>query len=367
MLKYQLTLTWTGLYTSSRILALVLTLTFACQSLLNAAQARSRFTVTDLGSSVANGLNERGQVVGVSQFFPFGRHAFIYTDGQMEDLGILRVIDSGSYAQAINNHGQVAGTSWNPFETRAFLYSDGLMQDLGILVGDPNQPFQGRPVLTSDATSYAMAINNRSQVVGYSSLTYYFPQQHAFLYSNGVMQDLGTLAGIYGNFSEATGINNRGEIVGVSDTVSGIRHAFFYQDRQMRDIGSLSGQFSQANAINDHGKIVGQFATTGIFPYHAFLYSGGHTQDLGTLGGACSVADSINNRGQIVGYSFTVGTTTEHAFLYDDGKMLDLNNLLDSATGWTLSNATGINDAGLICGNGTFNGQPHAFLLAPVK
>jgi hypothetical protein len=47
--------------------------------------------------------------------------------------------------------------------------------------------------------------------------------------------------------------------------------------------------------------------------------------------------------------------------------MVDLNNLLDPAAGWTLSNATGINDAGQVCGNGTLNGQPHAFLLTRVK
>jgi probable HAF family extracellular repeat protein len=43
--------------------------------------------------------------------------------------------------------------------------------------------------------------------------------------------------------------------------------------------------------------------------------------------------------------------------------MLDLNKLIPSGSGWALSSATGINISGQIVGNGTINGQQHAFLL----
>src|SRR5258708_3511743 len=46
--------------------------------------------------------------------------------------------------------------------------------------------------------------------------------------------------------------------------------------------------------------------------------------------------------------------------------MLDLNSHLDgSGTGWTLSAASGINDAGQIVGYGTHDGVIRAFLLTP--
>ena len=60
----------------------------------------------------------------------------------------------------------------------------------------------------------ALGINDSGQVVGrsYTSSSYPFAT-HAFLYSNGVMTDLGTLGG---TSSEAYGINAGGQVVGGS-------------------------------------------------------------------------------------------------------------------------------------------------------
>jgi len=59
-----------------------------------------------------------------------------------------------------------------------------------------------------------------------------------------------------------------------------------------------------------------------------------------------------------------VGTSGSRAFLWTPyAGMLDLNTLIPPDSGWTLSSATGINLSGQIVGNGTINGQQHAFLL----
>jgi hypothetical protein len=59
--------------------------------------------------------------------------------------------------------------------------------------------------------------------------------------------------------------------------------------------------------------------------------------------------------------------TPLYAFLYSGGQMANLNSLLPPNSGWTLTEAVSINDAGQIVGVGTLNGQDRAFRLTPVR
>ena len=61
---------------------------------------------------------------------------------------------------------------------------------------------------------------------------------HAFLWENGTMIDLGTFGGTHSN---ARGINNYGQIVGDSNTACGARHAFLWENGTMSDLGTLGG------------------------------------------------------------------------------------------------------------------------------
>jgi probable HAF family extracellular repeat protein len=137
----------------------------------------------------------------------------------------------------------------------------------------------------------------------------------------------------------------------------------------MQDLGDLPGgsDYSEALGINDSGQVVGlSVATTGP---RAFLWSSGTgIQDLGDLPGGSdqSAANGINDSGQVVGSSYAA--TGDRAFLWSSGSgMFDLNDYLDaSGSGWTLYSARAVNDAGQIVGSGYIGGQPHAFLLTPV-
>ena len=177
--------------------------------------------------------------------------------------------------------------------------------------------------------------------------------------------DLGTLGG---SFSQATAINNPGQIVGSSVNV-GNPHAFLYSGGHMFDLGTLGGSESTAHGINNRGQIVGESLTSGDAVTHAFLYSGGQMRDLGTLGGSYSQAFAINDPGQIVGLSSLVigPKKPSHAFLYSGGQMQDLNNLLPSNSGWIVTQAVSINDAGQIACSGSNGQATHALLLTPVS
>jgi len=151
----------------------------------------------------------------------------------------------------------------------------------------------------------------------------------------------------------------------------------------MVDLGTLGGTGSFGRAINDSGQVTGNSATTEAAT-HAFLYtgtpgSGGHMDDLGALGDT-SIGLGINAGGQVVGTSTFDASGAEHAFLYvgtpgAGGHMIDLDSWLDAnnpteGAQWTLKEAFGLNDTGLVAGWGTYDDGPgglsdgiRAFLL----
>jgi probable HAF family extracellular repeat protein len=318
-----------------------------------------QYTVTDLGTlggswSRGFGINSSGQVAGLARVVGDSSYqAFVYSgSGTMQDLGTPSGYKN-SEAEGINNRGQIVGIAFtNDDQERAFLYSgDGPAQLLGTLGG---------------VASVAYGINDSGQLVGWSHAA--DGHQRAFLYSgSGPMQDLGTLGGAE---SRASRINSSGQVVGDSRTANGQTHAFLYSGSgPMQDLGTLGGTTSWARGINDEGQVVGE-AQTAAGQYHAFLYSSnGPMQDLGALGGINSWANGINTSGQIVGSVYTGyygGTYHYTAFLCSGGKMADLNSLIDPTAGYTVTVAYDINDAGQIVGYGSVgSGEEHAFLLTP--
>jgi probable HAF family extracellular repeat protein len=172
--------------------------------------------------------------------------------------------------------------------------------------------------------SEAHGINNSGQIVGHSRISSGY--EHAFLYSGGTMQDLGTLPGCVS--SNAYDINSTGQVVGDSQDSSGHFHAFLYSNGMMQDLGSLSGYTnSPAYAINDNGVVVG-----GVWKDH-------------DITGASSLA-----------------------VLFVDGKLIDLNSLTVPSSGWDLLSANAINSKGQIVGVGINpSGQKDAFLLTPTS
>jgi probable HAF family extracellular repeat protein len=338
--------------------------------------------LTDLGtlapgwSSAAIWTNEAGQIVGISENgmidpligFPEFR-AVLWQDGGIKDLGTL---DGGyqSVANAVNNRGQVVGFATNtisdpfsffPFpgatQSRAFLWQEGVMQDLGTLGGP-------------DAT--AVAINDRGQIAGQSYInstpnpvldscggfSVNVPTQDPFIWRDGKMTDLGTLGGTCGSI---TGQNNRGQVIGQSDLAGDLSfHPFVWDDHMLRDLGTLGGDTGVANWINDVGDIAGKADLPGPVPqnHDAVIWKDGVIIDLGTLpGDSCANAYYVNSRGQVVGTSenraLCLVPTGQHAFLWEDrGPMVDLNTLIPADSSLQLTFAVAINDSGQIAGFG---------------
>ena len=63
--------------------------------------------------------------------------------------------------------------------------------------------------------------------------------------------------------SAATAINESAQATGYAPNAEGIPHAFIYSGGVMTDLGTLGGAFSVGHAINDGGRVVGWSLTTG--------------------------------------------------------------------------------------------------------
>jgi len=293
-------------------------------------RADALYGITDLGtlsgqpSSVATGINNNGQVVGISYnssngsfganvFVPAGpprfdqtgsgAESFLYSNGQMSQIN-----PTDGLAMSINNSGQVVGGDYVSINSSGQYVGGG---GAGVYPGNENMPNQ----LVSGGTTTVM------QLMPF-------------------------------------GINDNGEVAGAV-TAGGAFHAGFYQNGQLTDLYSLLGSYSigsMAVAINQQGDLL---ITAGTAPggqswlYHA---DNGTLTNLSALpGGSAFIGAALNNNDQAVG----------GGLLYSNGTIQALLSLVPPNSGWSNLNATGINDAGQIVGQGTYDGQQVAFLMSP--
>jgi probable HAF family extracellular repeat protein len=241
----------------------------------------------------AAAINDLGQVAGSTTQSNVS-HAVVLQDGELTDLGTLKP-GFNTYAAGINNHGEVVGygaMSSGYQDFRAFHWKDGVMTMLPTFGGD---------------FGVAHAINDAGQIVGGASAS--TGPARAYLYHQGVMTDLGTLPG--GDYSEAFAVSSHGDVAGVSNRRLGGMTAFRYRNGTMEEIGLLPhGDVSWAYGINDAGDVVG-FARTvvnGAYRNAGFLYDAAGLHDLNELVRASDRqlyeiewANDVNNQGDIAG------------------------------------------------------------------
>jgi probable HAF family extracellular repeat protein len=270
----------------------------------------------------------------------FVDHAFQWKDGVLTDLGALPGAPGLSAAVTwISSDGLISGFSENGeidplLDLAAFhgvFWADGKIIDLKPLPGGYE--------------SWANAINDQGQVVGFASNAIYdvnslqglVTQTRAVVWQNGVAKDLGTLGG---TDAQAWLINNQGQIAGESYVADSIppptpfcndtpltMHAFFWEKGRMVDLGTLGGDCSFAHALNNYGQVVGSASIAGDQYDHPFLWERGNMKDLGTLGGTYGSASWINDSGVIAGGATNEGNQAILAFQWKEGVMTNLGTL----------------------------------------
>ena len=305
----------------------------------------SAVELVDLGtlggtSSWATAINEHDQVIMESSLpGDLDSHIALYTNGQLRDISEeYHLVTSGyvAWGNGINNRGSIA---INDPAGRAGILDRGHLLGLGF-----------------GTYSTALAINDPGKIVGYWDGN---GLPRAFSYFRGAV----TLLGPSGSkaISGATAVNNYGTIVGWS-AVSYImpEQAWIYQNGVTTYLTPFDQAESVATGVNNRGDVVGSYYDGRDF--HAFLYQGGTFTSIGDK----SYAFAINDSGQIVGeitFDISPQETVTHAFLYQNGTITDLNNLFNQALGWELVDAFAINNRGSIVGIGYRNGSIRAYLI----
>jgi probable HAF family extracellular repeat protein len=330
------------------------------------------------------GTSQNGETDPLDPGFPEDR-AVLWRNSNIIDRGTLPEGGYESGAQAVNSRGQVVGWALNtvpdaysmglwsvlynfyapvyPYQTRAFLWQDGAMQDLGTLAPEPTlMPWPSNEQGQAIGISYTNSTPNQV-TTRCSSPGSTIPTQDPFLWENGKMIDIGTLGGTCGFPSW---INSHGQVVGYSDLVEDqVNHPFLWTNAKgMQDLGTLGGSYGTASMINDFGEVVGGSSLEGDSQFDAFLWDG-KMRDLGALDG-CAYAFSINERSQVVG-NWGGAQCALGAFLWEDGgPMVDLSTLVSPIPELSPLLVININDRGEIAGIGNdASGNGHAIFLIP--
>ena len=290
--------------------------------------AQSNYSVVELGelggtAGSANGINDRGWVTGTDNLAgDLTSVATLWLNGSAIPLGTLGGPNSTVAWPVKNNNGVIVGIS-------ELADADPLGENFSCW------PF------------FAAAVPTGRICKG-------------FRWQNGQMIALPPFPGGYSSY--ATGVNNRGQVVGWAENgvhdptcdpsfqILQFRAVIWQPDGTMQELPPLPGDStSAATAINDLGEVVGisgdcGIAVGGVSAKHAVLWQNGVPIDVGNIGGdAWNTPTAINNQGTIVGFANTAPGTarTFEAFIWTQaGGMKSLGKI----AGDLRSTANGINE-----------------------
>ena len=258
--------------------------------------------------------------------------------------------NDGTEVRSINDSGDIVGfyyddsygnNSQNDDQT-SFLYNGTAFTDIANpLVGEYSVDsyyynYYGYNYYYNYLTGAALDINDSGAIVGYYEDS--SGQEHGFIDTAGHFTPL-TDPGAY--WTEATGINNNGEVVGSFANSTGA-YGFIYNGQYVA-LSVPGSSYTYAQGINDTGVVVGYYDNNNYAD--AFVYSGAGVPiaTFSAPGAYDTYAMGINNSGWIVGYYYA--NDAEHGFLDVNGTFSNID-----VPGATSTYVTGISNDGQIVG-----------------
>jgi uncharacterized membrane protein len=167
-------------------------------------------------------------------------------------------------------------------------------------------------------------------------------------------------------YTSINGINAAGQRSGIYGSSDGRFHGYFWSRGETTPLDPPDTDFSVASFLNGKGEVVG-FARKGTEPRHGYVWHDGQFEmfDVPEAGPRGTRPSGINDRGQIVGAFYdTVGNGHLRGFLRDRGRYTRID-VPGTEDGFTY--AQGINNGGLIVGYYARNDDDsdHGFVLGP--
>src|SRR5262245_18957750 len=207
---------------------------------------------------------------------------FVWQNGVMQRLPTLG--GTHGFASGANNHGQIIGWAENTVRDPT-CNPPQIFQFRAVIWGPHGTRIQELPLLPGDTSSAATAINDAGQVAGISGTCDVAiggaTAAHAVFWDEGVVTEIPNFGGKL--FNTPTAINENGDIAGFGDHVGDlITEAFFWsRDKGFVGLGFLPGHgFSEAFGINNRRQVVGLSCTAAVTDCRAFLWQDGGMLDL---------------------------------------------------------------------------------------
>jgi probable HAF family extracellular repeat protein len=258
---------------------------------------------------------------------------FVWQNNQVRGLPNFPGGNNG-FATGANNLGQVVGWAENGVQDPNCCCTQVLQFRPAVWTLGPPDQIQDLPLISSDSSGAATAINDSGQIVGISGICDQAvgrrTAKHAVLWENGTVTD------IYPDapapwWNTPTAINQRGDVVGFAGDpafVEGdILHAFMWtRDDGIRLLKPLPNRTpkhvdSEAYGINEARQVVGVSCDADLVDCRAVIWDHGNTptdlNDLKAPGYSAILASAkdINNAGQITGRAVDPNTGVLTAYL----------------------------------------------------
>jgi probable HAF family extracellular repeat protein len=243
---------------------------------------------------------------------------FVWEQGQMRGLPTF-VGGNNGFATGANNLGQVVGWAENDVHDPTCVSPQVLQFRPAVWELGPPDQIHDLPVIPGDTSGAATAINDNGQIVGISGICDQalgrHTARHAVLWENGGVTDIGNLGANWWN--TPTAINQHGDVVGFAGDpafVEGdILHAFIWtKDNGIKALKPLRGRVpqhvdSEAYGINERRQVVGVSCDANFVDCRAVVWDHGvYPTDLNDLkapgySARLESAKDINNLGEITG------------------------------------------------------------------